>query len=74
MDWNYTTTWYQSVPEFVDFRDDRIATEVTISQTFSMIAENLKIFVRELTEEIKNGTLVFNEQEIERRIDELFLK
>lgn len=78
MNWNYTTTgntvWYQSVPEFVDFRDDRTATEVTISQSFSMIAENLKIFVRELTEEIKNGTLVFNEQDIERRIDELFLK
>ncbi len=74
MNLNYATTWYRSVPEFVDFRDDRTATEVTISQPFSMIAENLKIFVRELTEEIKNGTLVFNEQEIERRIDELFLK
>lgn len=69
MNWNYVTTgntvWY---------RDDRTATEATISQSFSMVAENLKIFVRELTEEIKNGTLVFNEQEIERRIDELFLK
>ena len=37
-----------------------------------MVAENLKVFIRELTKEIENGTLVFNEKEMEDRIEKLF--
>lgn len=85
MSWYSTTAgstwWSRPRPEFVDFRDFRTAqaydigpapVETLASQISRMIAENLKVFVRELTEEIKNGSLVFNEQEIEQRIDELF--
>lgn len=77
------TAWYRTGPEFVDFRDFPTAqaydirpmpVETLASQISRMVAENLKVFVRDLTDEVKNGTLVFNEQEIERRIDELFLK
>lgn len=61
------TGWAQL--ETTPLRADNISVSPQISR---MIAENLKVFVRELTEEIKNGSLVFNEQEIEQRIDELF--
>lgn len=87
MSWYSTTTGgtvrCRPWPEFVDSRDFRtvqaydirpMPVETLASQISRMIADNLKIFARELTEEVKNGTLVFNEQEIERRIDELFLK
>ena len=71
--------WYHPEPVCRDvYAYEPIQYESSASQiaqqVYRTVAENLKVFVRELTDEIKNGTLVFNEQDIERRIDELFLK
>lgn len=44
-------------------RDNRILRAVSAA---------LKSFVSELAAELKNGTLVFNEMELQNRIDELF--
>lgn len=79
MDWRGTTGWYSYEPVYRDaYAYEPIQYEGSASQiaqqVYRTVAENLKVFVRELTDEIKNGTLVFNEQDIERRIDELFLK
>ena len=79
MDWSGTTGWYGYEPVYRDMcAYEPIQYEGSASQiarqVYRTVAENLKVFVRELTDEIKNGTLVFNEQDIERRIDELFLK
>lgn len=85
MNWYTATTgstWRRHPePEFVDFRDFRtvqecdyapMSVETLASQVSRMVAENLKVFIRELTKEIENGTLVFNEKEMEDRIEKLF--
>lgn len=85
MNWYAATTgntWRRHLePEFVDLRDIRtvqaydpapIPAENIASQVSRMVAENLKVFIRELTKEIENGTLVFNEKEMEDRIEKLF--
>lgn len=85
MSWYTATTgntWRRHPePEFVDSRDFRtvqkcdyapMSVETLESQVYRMVAENLKVFVRELTEKIENGTLVFNEKEMEDRIEKLF--
>lgn len=46
--------------------------KLNTKQVSRMVAENLKVFIRELTKEIENGTLVFNEKEMEDRIEKLF--
>ncbi len=82
MDWRVTTgstVWYDSGQMYRDvYPYEPIQYEGAASQiarqTYRTVAENLKVFIRELTKEIENGTFVFNEQEIEHRIDELFLK
>lgn len=80
MDWRAATEstgWYDSGRMYRDaYAYEPIQYEGSASQiarqVYRTVAENLKVFVRELTDEIKNGTLVFNEQEMEQRIDELF--
>ena len=82
MDWRASTGitgWCRPEPVYRDvYAYEPIQYEGPASQiaqqVYRTVAENLKVFVRELTDEIKNGTLVFDEQDIERRIDELFLE
>ena len=77
MDWKGTTGLYGYEPVYRDvyayepIRYEDSASQIA-QQVYRTVDENLKVFVRELTDEIKNGTLVFNEQEMEQRIDELF--
>ena len=77
MNWRVTTGWdgheqvCRDAYAYESIQYEGPASQIA-RQVYRTVAENLKVFVRELTDEIKNGTLVFNEQEMEQRIDELF--
>lgn len=80
MDWRVTTedtAWYdygkmyRNVYAYEPIQYEGSASQIA-RQTYRTVAENLKVFIRELTKEIENGTLVFNEKEMEDRIEKLF--
>ena len=76
MDWRVATegtAWYDygKMYRYEPIQYEGLASQIAW-QTYRTVAENLKVFIRELTKEIENGTLVFNEKEMEDRIEKLF--